>query len=46
MVLVPQDVYDAMMKNKLQPKTEHISEPEERLHTLLADQKLPTDHKI
>lgn len=44
MVLVPQDVYDAM--NKFQPRSEHISEPEDKLHTLLADQKLPTDHKM
>ena len=48
MVLVPQDVYDAMMKNKFQPGTEHASstKPEDKLHTLLEDKKLASDHKM
>ena len=46
MVLVPQEVYDAMMKSKFQPGSEHISMPEEKLHSLLEDQKIPTDYKM
>ena len=46
MVLVPQEVYDAMMNNKFQPGSEHISNPEDKLHTLLEDKKIPTDYKM
>ena len=46
MVLVPQEVYDAMMNNKFQPGSEHINNPEDKLHTLLEDKKIPTDYKM
>ena len=46
MVLVPQEVYDAMMNNKFQPGSEHIINSEDKLHTLLEDKKIPTDYKM
>ena len=46
MVLVPQEVYDAMMNDKFQPGSEHISKPEDKLHTILEDKKIYTDYKM
>ena len=46
MVLVPQEVYDTMMNEKFQPGSEHISKPEDKLHTILEDKKIHTDYKM
>ena len=46
MVLVPQEVYDAMMNDKFQKGSEHISKPEDKLHTILKDKKIHTDYKM
>ena len=46
MVLVPQEVYDAMMNSKFQPGSKHIINSEDMLHTLLEDKKIPTDYKM
>ena len=46
MVLVPQEVYDTFIKSKNHPKPEECVEPEEKLHDLLQDQQLSSDHKM
>ena len=46
MVLVPQEVYDAIKYEKTRNQNDCIVKGEDKLHDILEDPKLPTDHKM